>query len=135
MIFFDLLAVVPLIGAAIRDQKTKTISDAHIIAIFICAVAKAVGTDYSALELITGGVLVGTVFGVWGVATDAFGGGDVKMATVLGCLYGWRKAMGVMMLALLLGCLICRRERKGALAPFVLTSDLIFIIGGLIRYV
>lgn len=137
MIFYDLLAVVPLIGAAKSDRKTRSIPNAYVFAVLLCAAAKVLFTPYPLKAAFSGGVFVGGIFLVWSVATDAFGGGDVKLASALGCLMGWRSAMRIMLTALCIGCFdtIRRREKRGALAPYILISAIIFTVIGGLKYV
>lgn len=122
----DALAVLSLSYAAYTDGKIRRIPDATVLLISACAAAKALLNRAPPWPALLGGAVVGAAMLFTGL--DGIGGGDIKLITALGVLYGFPDAVTVVVLATLGMVAFGHIKRKQAMpfAPFLLAAVILF---------
>ncbi|MCX6825730.1 MAG: A24 family peptidase [candidate division Zixibacteria bacterium] len=100
------------------------------------------GVVASILGLIVGGgaLYLLAIFGDWLFKKESMGGGDIKMAAMLGAFVGWQKIILVFFLAAVIGLVVSliimlfsktlRRTRMIPFGPFLATAAMIALLYG-----
>jgi len=120
----------PLVMIFFIDLRHKIIPDYLVIVLLFFGILKICSNQ--AVKLILGGILGGGIFLLLALLSQGgLGGGDIKLAAVLGLWYGWREMLLVMFLAFTAGGLIAAfllllgvKKRKDTIpfAPFLVAA-------------
>ncbi len=126
---FSLAALIPLLYSAITDWKRRIIPNTAVVAIVVCAVARAVITGASLSSVIVGGIVIG----VFLIMAASFGkcelnGGDIKLNVAIGMFYGPGTALSLFVVSLLLLLIYAKAKKVDAapFAPFMFFSVAVF---------
>ena len=129
VILFVAVGVI-LVILAIKDIKTKEISDYINLAIFFCGIIAIWITPQISLISRLIGIFVVSVplLLITMLIADAFGGGDIKMMAACGFLLGWKGVIVAACIGIILGgfygaILLIRKDKKKtehfAFGPFL----------------
>lgn len=101
MIFFSFLG-----AASIWDLKTKRIPNLLIVAGLICAVGSSAFVSLEALGWSLGGAVLGAVLMLPFYNWNLMGGGDVKLAGLIGAIVGFPGVIVAIALGLWIGAIV-----------------------------
>lgn len=128
-----ILLTLYLIVITIIDCKTKTISDGFTLLGIILSLNYAVyhGGISNAVMGINAGIGIVLLMNILGLIT--LGGGDAKLAAMIGSFIGWQAVIAIMIISLPVFYLI-RKGQREAYSPYILTGFGVFQLWNVISH-
>lgn len=117
----EILVTILLAKIAYTDHKTMKIPNKLNLAIGVCGLVSCIqNTDVGLADRIIGFLIISVpMYFLCLIIPEAFGGGDIKLAAVMGFYLGWKRTLAGAYLSFILGglqamiLLIRKKQQKG----------------------
>jgi len=113
-----------------------------IIALGVSLIPGGIGIVNAAIGLLVGGgaLYLIVLLGDWLFKKESMGGGDIKMAAMLGAFLGWQKVLLIFISSAVIGLVVSlalmafsarlRRERTVPFGPFLSVAAMLAMVAG-----